>query len=325
VPRKSAPSIGLVLGGGGARGLAHIVMLEVLDELGLRPKIIAGTSIGAIFGAAYAAGLSAQEIRAHSVEVLTGRFGLARNLIGARAQGNGSGVRALGRTWNGPLSRSALLAPQAVLDVVLPAGVPRDFSELEIPLKVVASDYYAMEPSVLDHGNLREAVAASMALPAVLEPVAIGGRTLIDGGLTNPLPFDVLEGEADILVAIDVSGVTVASEKRAHPTMIESLFASAFLFERSIIREKLKLRRPDIYIEAGTGRFQVLDFLRVREILAAALPAKEKLRAELIRVLGADALAHATPRAERPVEPDAREVKPKRKLLKRFRRPGKAV
>jgi NTE family protein len=308
------PSIGLVLGGGGARGLAHIVMLEVFDELGIRPKIIAGTSIGAIFGAAYASGLAAADIRAHTVEVLTSRFGLVRDLLIARAQG-------ATRIWN-VFSANALLAPSALLDVVLPRGVARDFADLEIPLRIVASDYYALEPAILSSGPLRRAMAASMALPVIFEPVNIDGRTMIDGGLTNPLPFDILEGEADILVAIDVSGVTVPSPKRAFPTALEALFASSFLFERSIVREKLKYRQPDIYIDAGTGRFQVLDFLKVKDVLAAAAPAKEKLKGQLMRMLGAEVL----PVLEPPPDPMAlleTEVKPRRQLLKRLRPPGR--
>src|SRR6478735_9530274 len=85
LPAKQ-PSIGLALGGGGARGLSHILMLEVFDELGLKPKIIAGTSIGAVFGAAYASGLSAAAIRAHAEKVLSQRFDIARLLLAARAE-----------------------------------------------------------------------------------------------------------------------------------------------------------------------------------------------------------------------------------------------
>jgi NTE family protein len=277
---EKMPSIGLVLGGGGARGLAHILMLEVFDELGIKPKIIAGTSIGAIYGAAYAAGLSARDIRAHTEEVLTKRFGLVRDLFASRVQSSG-------RFWNFFSDRAAILAPEPLLDLVLPDGVPLAFEELEIPLRVVASDFYAIEPAVFSQGPLRPAVASSMALPVIFEPVLIDGRSLIDGGLTNPLPFDILAGEADVLVAIDVSGTTVPSPLRARPTALEALFASSFLFEHSIVREKLKSSRPDIYIEAGTGRFQVLDFLKVREILEAAEPAKAQLRAELERVLRA--------------------------------------
>ena len=85
-PAQSGPAIGLALGGGGARGLAHVVMLEAFDELGLRPKVIAGTSIGAVIGAAYASGMTAREIRAQMQEVLSARFELARDLFAARAR-----------------------------------------------------------------------------------------------------------------------------------------------------------------------------------------------------------------------------------------------
>ena len=281
------PSIGLVLGGGGARGLAHILMLEVFDELGIKPKIIAGTSIGALYGVAYAAGLSAREIRSHTEEMLTKRIGLVRDLFAARVQRNG-------RFWDLVSARSAFLAPGVLLDLVLPAGVPQTFDELSIPLRVVASDFYALEAAVFSTGPVRPAVAASLALPVIFEPLLIDGRTLIDGGLTNPLPFDLIAGEADILVAIDGSGTTVPSPSRPRPTALEALFASSFLFERSIVREKLKAHRPDIYIDAGTGRYQALEFLKVREILAAAEPAKAQLRADLERMLSMHPL-DATP------------------------------
>jgi len=305
------PTIGLVLGGGGARGLAHILMLEVFDELGIKPKIIAGTSIGAIFGAVYASGLSAAEIRAHTEEALTKRFELVRSLIASRAQ------RRAG-FWNLFSARTALLKPGALLDVVLPATVARDFEALDIPLRVVASDYYGLESVVFSSGPLREAVAASMALPALFEPVNIGGRTLIDGGLTNPLPFDIVDGMADVVVAIDVSGVTVPSPKRTAPTAFEALFAASFLFERSIVREKLKLRQPDIYIDAGTGHYQALEFLKVRDILAAAEPAKVMLRAKLERVLASEVLVEAA--QESALQQTAPLRRARRGILKRLRK-----
>jgi NTE family protein len=309
---RRAPSIGLVLGGGGARGLAHILMLEVFDELGIKPKIIAGTSIGAIYGAAYAAGLSAREIRAHTEDILTKRTGLLRELIAG-------GIQGVGGIWNIFQARNSLFAPSALLNVVLPRAVPQDFRELEIPLRIVASDFYALEPLVLASGPLRPAVAASMALPVIFEPVVMGGRTLIDGGLTNPLPFDLLMGEADVLVAIDVSGTTTPSPKRQRPTALEALFASSFLFERSIVREKLKAHQPDIYIDAGTGRYQALEFLKVREILAAAEPAKAELRAKLMRVLGAEVLTVPAPETVPALEPPAGRGKRMRRLMPRIK------
>lgn len=281
VPAPAQPTVGLALGGGGARGLAHILMLEAFDELGVRPKVIAGTSIGAIMAAAYASGIPASALRLHTKDLLSQRFGLLREVFAARP------LQRLRDLFPGT---SALLDPQSVLDIVMPKATAKDFESLEIPLKIVASDYYDQEQQVFTSGNLRQAVAASMALPAIFQPVIVGGRALIDGGLTNPLPYDLLFGEADIIVAIDVSGAPVPDPKRNYPSAIEALFASAFLFERTIVREKLKSAQPDILVPAGTHRFQLLDILKVDEILTAAEPAKERLKAQLARVLAVETL-----------------------------------
>lgn len=97
-----------------------------------------------------------------------------------------------------------------------------------IPLRIVATDFYQQEPYVFTSGSVRRAVAASMALPVIFQPVVVDGRALIDGGLSNPLPFDLITGEADIVVAINVSGAPVPSDRRDHPSALEALFASAF-------------------------------------------------------------------------------------------------
>jgi NTE family protein len=263
-------------------------MLEAFDELGLKPSIIAGTSIGAIFGAAYASGIPAAQIRAHTEEVLGQRFYLLRELFAARAQ-------TIPKLWRVISAQSALLDSAAVLDVILPARTARMFESLSIPLKVVATDFYAQEPAVISHGSLRQAVAASMALPVIFQPVIHDGRALIDGGLVNPLPFDIIAGQADVIVAIDVAGAPVPSDKRNHPTAAEALFASSFIFERSLIKEKLRSSKPDIYIDGGTSHFQALDFLKVRDILAAAEPAKARLKLQLQRVLGAETVSVMPP------------------------------
>jgi NTE family protein len=315
-PRSGTPSIALALGGGGARGLAHIPVLEAFDELGLRPKIIAGTSIGAIFAAAYASGLSGKQIRAHTIEVLKKRLDLVRDLYAAR-------VRASGGFFTALAPRPAFLAPERLLDIILPPQIARDFDHLTTPLKIVASDFYAQEAVVFSSGPLRPAIAASMALPVIFQPVQIDGRVLIDGGLVNPLPFDLVAGEADLTVAVDASGAPVPRPGHDMPKAWETLFASNFIFERSIIREKLRHRHPDLYIDAGTSRFQILDFLRVDEILAAAEPAKERVKAQLARMLEAETLPHAeaidqVAACELPA-PRSRS----RSLLLRRRRPAK--
>lgn len=306
------PTIGLALGGGGARGLAHIAMLEAFDELGVKPSIIAGTSIGAVYGAAYASGISGKDLREHTRFVLAQRFGLIRDLFIARAQ-------PLQRLMGVVGMRGAILNPATVLDVILPKAVKNDFAACEIPIRIVASDFYHQEPKVFTEGSLRTAVAASMALPAIFQPVVAGGDVFIDGGLTNPLPFDLLMAETDIVVAIDVSGVPVPNPRRPVPTAFEALFSSAFLFERTIVKEKLKSAQPDILISAGTSRYQVLDFLKFDEILKAALPAKEKLKQQLARVLSVETL----PQLDAPAPERAHLEAPKRKrggLLGRTRK-----
>jgi NTE family protein len=303
-----APTIALALGGGGARGLAHIPILEAFDELGLKPKIIAGTSIGAVFAAAYASGLTGRQIRAHTKEVLKKRLDLVRDLYAAR-------VRTTRRIWNVFAAGSAFLAPDRLLDIILPPRIAHDFEHLVIPLKIVASDFYAQEPVIFSSGPLRQAIAASIALPVIFEPVLFEGRVLIDGGLVNPLPFDILNGEADVTVAIDVSGAPVRRPDREMPKAWETLFASNFIFERTIIKEKLRSRHPDVYIDAGTSRFQILDFLKLDEILAAAAPAKERLKAQLARVLEAETLE--TVQAIEATEPPKEIAAPPKRLTRR--------
>lgn len=308
------PTIGLALGGGGARGLAHIAMLEAFDELGIKPSIISGTSIGAIFGAAYASGISGKELRAHTKEVLSPRFGLLRDLFSARSQ-------RFQRLLNPFSARTSFLDPLAVLDLVLPKAIKRTFEDLQIPLKIVASNFYDQESVVFKSGELLQAIAASMALPVIFQPVMFEGHALIDGGLTNPLPFDILTNDARIIVAIDVTGAPIPDPKRMSPTAFEALFASAFLFENSIVKEKLKASAPDILISAGTSKFQVLDFLKVDEILAAAEPAKERLKAQLDRVLSVETL----PQLEHRHVEHPKIAAPKRRrglLRRRVKQPG---
>ena len=277
--RQPRPSIALALGGGGARGLAHILALEVLDEFGLRPTMIAGTSIGALVGAAYALGLPGYRLRALMEETLGNRFELARQLFAARSEP----VQHLMRLF--PL-RSSLLAPEALLQRMLPELDGRTFADLTIPLKVVATDLAAHAPVVIETGPLRRAVAASIAIPLVFSPVREGDRVLVDGGLVNPLPFDLLE-RADITIAIDVSGASKPAQLGPRPPALEVLIRSIQIMEKSITNQKLAYRRPDIYLDIELDAFNALEFWRAREIIAAAAPVKDKLRRELERMLSA--------------------------------------
>lgn len=277
------PTIALALGGGGARGLAHILILELLDELGLKPTVIAGTSIGALFGACYAAGLSANEIRTLTEDILGRRFEFVRQLFAARSAPVQRVLRFL------PV-RSAVLSSEALLELILPATVPSTFQELKIPFRAVATDLGDRSTAVLDEGALRPAIAASIAIPVVFSPVRLDGRTLVDGGLVNPLPFDVITGLADITIAVDVSGATVPQQIGPSPSAMDVLMQSVQIMEKSITREKMQHTRPDIYIDVELDTVGALEFYKPKQILAAAQPAKEALRRQLVRVLSAQTL-----------------------------------
>jgi len=279
----SRPRIGLALGGGGARGLAHLVVIEALEEMGLKPAIVSGTSIGAIFGAGVAAGLSAAYMRAHVEEVLAERYGLIRQLFAARP-------RPVDRLFNLFPMRTALLDAEVLLDLLLPSRLPATLEELALPLSVVATDFYAQEAVVLRTGPLKRAIAASIALPVIFSPVMVAGRAMLDGGLVDPLPFELVKDGVDLTIAVDVSGAARQSGDTAipGPRALEALFAVSQIMERSIVREKLRSHRPDILVDTASEGVGVLEFHRFREIIAAAEPAKQALKRQLERVLSAE-------------------------------------
>jgi NTE family protein len=282
------PSISLALGGGGARGLAHILVLEVIDELGLKPKMIAGTSIGALMGAAYAMGLPGYRLRAIMEELLGNRIDLVRQLFAARSEPVQHLLRLL------PV-RSSLLSPDALLDRLIPEFEGKTFETLAIPLKVVATDLVHREAVVIDTGPLRPAIAASIAIPLVFSPITDNGRVLVDGGLVNPLPFDLIEGTADITIAIDVSGAASSTTLDDRPSAIELLMQSLHIMEKSITTQKLRSQKPDIYIDVELDGFGILEFWRADEIMAAAMPIKDKLRHQLKRLMSARRIEASLP------------------------------
>lgn len=267
--------IGLALGGGGARGLAHIAILEAFDELGVKPAMIAGTSIGALIGAAYASGMPASEIRVYCKAAFARRSAVLRHFY----------FRWQGRLWDYWRPGSpALFKSERIFKLILPADLPETFEDLQIPFRTVAADILAQSEYVSAKGPLLPAIAASAALPALLTPVSLDGRILIDGGFVNPLPFDLLTGYSDYSIAVDVSGA-VSEQKRGFPKPIETLLGAQQLALRSIINAKLKSSAPDLLLRPAVGLFQVLDFRRMEEILDASAEAKDQVLSALTQLL----------------------------------------
>jgi len=265
----------LALGGGGARGLAHIAVIEALDDMGVKPVAIAGTSIGALVGAAYAAALRGKDIRRHVIEFAHSPGETTRRLIQARAG-------KLADLLAGAFGHATQIDAEKFCAQFLPATVPADFSELQIPLTVMATDLHGRQEAPLASGPLRTALAASMAIPGLLRPVSLGGRVLIDGGASNPLPFDRLRGRADCVVAVDVLSMPPAY-RRDVPNAWECMYTTLNIMGSAIIAAKLAHAAPDLLIRPNVGVFRTLDFYHAAAIFRAA----DAIKAEVKERLGA--------------------------------------
>jgi NTE family protein len=275
---RSGPRIALALGGGSARGLAHIVMLEVFDELGIKPSIIAGTSMGSICGACYAAGLSAAEIRDGFESQFTSAATFFKQFAGKLRGG-------ISTLWS--MRSPGIVDNVTLFEMLLPDVLHSDFNSLKIPFLAIAADFYAIEQVILDHGPVIPALAASCALPGMARPVVLEGRVLIDGGYVNPLPYDVVMDRADITVAVDVTGDPQRRPGARVPGTVEAVTGATQLLFHSITREKLKSIAPDIFIRPKVGGYAALDYFKIGAILDAAQEAKDDLKRQLSQRLEA--------------------------------------
>jgi NTE family protein len=258
-------TIGLALGGGGARGLCHIDFCMALDEMGLKPSIISGTSIGSIIGGFYAAGVSGIEME----EIL-----------------NQIGLREISKMVDfSILNPSGLVKGRGVTDFLGKHLPVKTFEELPIPLKVTATDFYRREEVIFSSGELIPAIRASISVPAIFRPVKIGHRVLIDGGAVNPLPFDIIRNDCDILIAIDVSGTSAPSKGHSVPSMFESIMTTFHIMENALLEKKMQMIQPDIYIKPVLENIQVLDFYKDEQIRSSAKPDVARLKKELHALL----------------------------------------
>lgn len=270
---QSGPRIGLALGGGGARGFAHIHIIEAVAELGLRPAIMSGTSIGAVMATGYATGVDAEEVIDYANRLVGSHKHVLKMLVAKRPMG-------ILELFDFRKSGGAILKGEAILDLALPELLQHSFSTLTIPTKVVATDFYGRRQKVFDEGPVKHALAASIALPSLFSPVEIGGRFYVDGGMTNPLPYDVIEDEADIVVACDVTGMRSFDIDKA-PSTAEVLFGSIQITLHALVDAKLAMRPPQILIQPPIEEFRVLDFFKLNQIIAATAVIKDELKRKL--------------------------------------------
>lgn len=272
------PRIGIALGGGGAKGLAHIPVLETLDGLGLRPNRIAGTSVGAVIGALYASGMSGKSIRELVDGLTVSEDESWLDSLFSEDVARWFSFMEL-KLGNGGLVDSGVFMDYLQQKL----GVER-FEQLTIPLQVVAIDFWQREQVVFNSGELRAAIQASIAIPGLFEPVNHRGRVLVDGGLVNPVPYDLLFDDCDLVIAVDVLGRRTPEGSKG-PGYFETTFNSFQIMQSAIMREKIRQRPPDIYIKPAIEDVRVLEFYKADQIYTQAEAERQRLEEGLRRRL----------------------------------------
>jgi NTE family protein len=275
---QERPKIGLALAGGGAKGVAHVGVLRVLEELNVPIDYIGGTSMGSIIGGLYASGMSVDELEETLLEIdwqdtlqdETRRQDLAfrrkeeqrRYLMGLEL-----GIKKSGIVWPTGLKTGQKLYFM-LQTLTLPVADIEDFDRLPTPFRAVATDIHTGEAVVLDHGNLATVMRASMAIPTVFTPVVLDGQLLVDGGLSNNVPVDVVRDMgADIVIAVDV-GAPLSDRQ------VESMIQVYAQTMRFLTRRNMEpqLAAADLVIvPPGVASYGTLEFKASEKILATGI------------------------------------------------------
>lgn len=240
--------VGIALGGGGARGVAHIAYLKAIDELGIKPSVISGTSSGSLVGALYAGGIKPDDI-----------YALIKNLFRMKRK-SASTLKNLENIPSGIVSSYAV----KLLHRALPK---HQFEDLDVPLKVVATNFNTLEEQVFTSGDIVSALMGSIALPGVFAPYNIDGEYYMDGGATNIVPFDIIRDECDILIAIDVSKVRTNT---LSPNMKNSLHATWAATHKALISYKLNASPVEIFERPNFDKVATMEFHKYKYVYKRA-------------------------------------------------------
>ncbi len=257
--------VGVVLSGGGAKGLAHVGVLKVLEEAGVRVDYIAGTSMGAIVGGLYASGYSARQL--DSLFRVVDFSTIIQDELPRKAKTFYEKEASEKYAISLPFDNFKLSLPQSIskgqntynLLMILLEHVSdtEDFTQLPIPFFCIATDIEKAEQVILDSGFLPEAMSASGALPTLFKPVTLGDRILIDGGVVNNYPVDELRAKGvDIIIGVDVQD---GLRKRDQLTTAPEIFLQINNY-RTIKEMKGKRDSTDVYIRPDVADFTVVDF-----------------------------------------------------------------
>ncbi len=309
------PRIGLVLSGGGARGIAHVGVLKVLEQARVPIDVIAGTSMGAIIGGLYASGMTAAELEREMLavrwdEVFASR--VERQQLSQRRKEEDfeiSPVLELGLRdgeLRAPLGAVSSRGLESLLRrYTLSVGTLTHFDALPIPYRAVATDMETGLPVVLSDGDLALAMRSSMSVPGLFAPTEVGGRTLGDGGLVDNVPIDVARAMgADVLIVVNIGTPLAGRESLGSVTGLTTQMIN-ILTEQNVQRSLATLRPGDLLITPDLGRLTSSDFAQTRQLIergeAGAQPLRERLAA-----WGVDTAGYAQWRAQHAQAPAPR-------------------
>lgn len=315
-PPADRPTVGLVLSGGGARGAAHVGVIRALEEMRVPIDAVAGTSMGAVVGGLYAAGLSGAEIESilgslKWRELFRDRAP-RRQLVYRRKQDDRNFLAraALGvRADTGVVLPLGLVQGQKITQVLRTATLPvanvQDFDKLPTPFRALATDLETGDPVVLRNGDLATVLRASMSAPGVLAPVEIGGRLLVDGGLVDNLPVRLArEMGVDVAIVVDVS-FPLAQRGGLETALDVTNQMLGIMVRRGTLESKALLTETDVLIEPELGRMTAMDFTRVPIVMAEGRKAVDKKRGQLASLaLAEPRYAQYVQARQRPAQPD---------------------
>jgi NTE family protein len=254
LPRR-LPKIGLVLGGGAARGFAHIGVIQVLEEAGIKPHLVVGTSAGSLVAALYASGKNGAQLQKVAETMEEATFA----------------------DWTLPIFSRGLLRGAALARYVSLQVNGLSIESMPLPLGIVATDLNSGQGMLFQRGDIATAVRASSAVPALFQPVKISGRDYVDGGLVSPVPVRYArQMGAEVVIAVDISSLP---EGNAALDTLQVLMQTFTIMIKSI--NNFELREADVVIRPALAGVGSSDFSSRRRSIEAGRNAMRAMLPQL--------------------------------------------
>ena len=258
---KIPPRIGLALGGGAARGFAHVGVIQVLEEAGIRPAMVAGTSAGSLVAAFYASGKSGKQLQ-HVAETME---------------------EATMADWTLPLFNRGMLRGDALARYVNSQVGSRLIEDFPLPLGIVATDLNSGQSMLFQRGDTGTAVRASSAVPAVFQPVRISGRDYVDGGLVSPVPVRAArQMGAELIIAVDISS---PPDGNLAGGTLDVLLQTFSIMSKSI--NYFELKEADVVVRPALPGVSSSDFSSRKKSIEAGRQAMLQLMPQLRAAIAA--------------------------------------